>query len=63
MKKTGTKNVVARNQALKNIDSLLTRYKRKRMSDDEFIKRINQNLASLSEQRNYIEYLQNIGQF
>jgi hypothetical protein len=63
MKKTGTKNVVARNQALKNIDSLLTRYKRKRMSDDEFIKRINENLASLSEQRNYIEYLQNIGQF
>jgi hypothetical protein len=63
MKKTGTKNVVARNQALKNIDFLLARYKRKRMSDDEFIKRINENLASLSEQRNYIEYLQNIGQF
>ena len=63
MKTTGTKNIVARNKSIKNIETLISRYKRKRMSDEEFIRRINQNLASLSEQRNYIEYLQNIGQY
>lgn len=63
MSKTGTKNVAARNEAIKNIESLVKVYKRRRMSDEEFILRINQNLASISEQRNYIEYLQNIGQY
>jgi len=63
MSKTGTKNIAAKNEAIKNIESLVRVYKRRRMSDEEFILRINQNLASISEQRNYIEYLQNIGQY
>jgi hypothetical protein len=63
MNKTGTKNIASKNKALKNIESLVSVYKKRRMSDEQFIKLINQNLASISKQRDYIEYLQNIGQY
>lgn len=63
MKKTGTRNVVAIREAIKNIEFLTKRYKRKRMTDEEYIRRVNQNLAKMSDERNYIEYLVNIGQF
>jgi hypothetical protein len=61
--KTGTRNVVAEKEAIKTIEILITRYKRRRMSKETFIKKINQNLAKFSDERDYIEYLKNIGQF
>jgi hypothetical protein len=61
--KTGTRNVVAEKEAIKSIEFLITRYKRRRMSKETFIKKINQNLAKFSDERDYIEYLKNIGQF
>jgi hypothetical protein len=61
--KTGTRNVVAEKEAIKSIEFLITRYKRRRMSKENFIRKINQSLAKFSDERDYIEYLKNIGQF
>lgn len=61
--KTGTRNVVAEKEAIKSIEFLITRYKRRRMSKENFIRKVNQNLAKFSDERDYIEYLKNIGQF
>ncbi len=61
--KTGTRNIVAEKEAIKSIEFLITRYKRRRMSKENFIIKVNQNLAKFSDERDYIEYLKNIGQF
>jgi hypothetical protein len=61
--KTGTKNVVAIKEAIKNIETLTERFKRKRITQEEYILRINQNLAKMADERDYIEYLVNIGQY
>lgn len=63
MSKTGTKNVVAIKESIKNIEILTERFKRKRLSQDEYILRVNKNLAKMADERNYIEYLVNIGQY
>lgn len=63
MKKPGTKNVVAIKQAIKNIEILTDRFKRKRLSQDEYILKVNQNLSTMTNERDYIEYLVNIGQY
>lgn len=63
MKKTGTKNVSAINEAISNIESLTKVFKRKRMSEEQYIKRVNENLAKMTNERDYIDYLKNIGQF
>lgn len=61
--KTGTKNVVAIADAVKNVETLTELFKRKRITEDEYIIRVNQNLSKLTHERNYIEYLVNIGQY
>ena len=63
MKKSGTKNVVAINESIKNIQTLTEQFKRKRLSQDEYVLRVNQNLSKMTDERNYIEYLINIGQY
>ena len=63
MKKSGTKNVVAINESIKNIETLTEHFKRKRLSQDEYVLRFNQNLSKMTDERNYIEYLINIGQY
>jgi hypothetical protein len=63
MKKSGTKNVVAINESIKNIETLTEQFKRKRLSQDEYVLRVNQNLSKMTDVRNYIEYLINIGQY
>jgi hypothetical protein len=63
MKKSGTKNVVAINESIKNIETLTEQFKRKRLSQDEYVLRVNQNLSKMTDERNYIEYLINIGQY
>jgi hypothetical protein len=61
--KTGTKNVVAIKEAIKSIEFLTNQFKRKRMTQKEYIIRVNKNLAKMADERNYIEYLVNIGQY
>jgi hypothetical protein len=62
-KKIGTKNTVAINQTIKSIEILTNFFKRKRISQDEYIRRVNQKLSSMTSERDYIKYLQNIGQY
>lgn len=61
--KTGTKNVVSINQSIKNIETLTQQFKKKRISQEEYILRVNQNLAKMADERDYIDYLVNIGQY
>lgn len=61
--KTGSKNVVATKESIKNIETLTNLFKRKRISEQDYILKVNQNLAKLTDERNYIEYLVNIGQY
>lgn len=61
--KTGTKNVVAINESVKNIETLTSQFKRKRITQEEYILKVNQHLAKMADERNYIEYLVNIGQY
>jgi hypothetical protein len=63
MKKSGTKNVVAIKDSIKNIEALTERFKRRRMTQEEYILRVNKSLAKMADERNYIEYLVNIGQY
>lgn len=61
--KTGTKNVVAINESVKNIETLTAQFKRKRITQEEYILKVNQSLAKMADERNYIDYLVNIGQY
>lgn len=63
MNKTGTKNVAAQKESIKNIETLTELFKRKIISEQDYILKVNQNLAKLADERNYIEYLVNIGQY
>lgn len=63
MKKTGSKNVMAEKESIKNIETLTNMFKRKRLTPDEYIRMVNQNLAKITDERDYINYLQNIGQY
>lgn len=59
----GTKNVVAINNSVSNIETLTSLFKTKRISYDEFVQGINQNLSDMTNKRDYIEYLRNIGYY
>ena len=62
--KTGTRNVVAEKEAIKSIEFQIRMFKRKRISKENFILKVNQTLSKMiNSERDYIEYLQNIGQF
>ncbi len=63
MKKTGTKNVSAIKEAIKNIQILTKFFNRKRLSKEEYISRVNKNLSNMANERDYIDYLRNIGQY
>lgn len=63
MRKTGTKDVVVIKKAIKDIEKLTEIFKRKRLSHDEYVLRVNKKLASMNTERDYMLYLQSIGQF
>ena len=46
----------------KSIEVLTSQYKKRRMSTQEYIKLVHENLSHLTTQRNYMEYLNSIGQ-
>jgi len=59
----GTKNVVAIKNSVSNIETLTSLFKNKRLSYEEFVEGINQNLSDMTNKRDYIEYLRNIGYY
>lgn len=61
--KTGTRNVTAEREAIEAIESIIRQFKKRRMTRDEFVRRVNQNLSKMADERDYIQYLQNIGQY
>jgi len=59
---TGTINVAKINESIKSIECLTSQYKRKRMTTEQYIKNVHENLSNLTTERNYFEYLRSIGQ-
>lgn len=60
--KAGTKNIKQINESIKRIESLTNQYKRKRMSEENYIKSVHEALSKMTNERDYISYLSNIGQ-
>jgi hypothetical protein len=61
--KTGTKNVVEIQKGVESIEKLTNLFKSKRISYEEFVEGINISLSNMTNKRDYIEYLTNIGYF
>lgn len=61
--KTGSKNVKKINEELKCIETLTNQFKRKRISLEQYTRQINESLSNMNNQRDYLIYLKNIGQF
>jgi hypothetical protein len=61
-KEAGTFDYVKTHEAIRNIEYLTKRFKRNRMTAEKYIIEVNQNLANVTTQRNYTEYLRHIGQ-
>ncbi len=49
-------------ESIKTIEVLTSQYKKKRLSTDKYLSLMNESLSNLTSQRNYLEYLKNIGQ-
>lgn len=61
-KQAGSVNVAKIQESVKSIEVLTSQYKKRRMSTQEYIKLVHENLSNLTNQRNYREYLNKIGQ-
>lgn len=61
-KQAGSVNVAKIQESVKSIEILTSQYKKRRMSTQEYIKLVHENLSNLTNQRNYREYLNKIGQ-
>jgi uncharacterized membrane protein len=62
-KDTGTVSFIDKQESIKKIELLTERFKKGRISTDDYILQVNQSLQKLSSKRDYIKYLMNIGQF
>ena len=58
----GSVNVKKITESTTAIENLTTQYKKKRMSTEKYIIQVHENLAKLTTQRDYLEYLKHIGQ-
>ena len=58
----GSINMVKVKESITAIEFLTKQYKKKRMSTESYIKLVHENLSKLTTQRDYFEYLKNIGQ-
>jgi hypothetical protein len=61
-KAPGTVNVKEIKEAVKAIELYTSLYKRKRLTTENYIKKVHVALSRLTSQRDYFEYLRNIGQ-
>ena len=60
--KPGSVNVKEIKEAVKAIELYTSLYKRKRLNTENYIKKVHVALSRLTSQRDYFEYLRNIGQ-
>ena len=58
----GSINVAKIRESVKTIELLTSQYKKRRMNTEDYIKLVHENLSNLTTQRNYTDYLKNIGQ-
>lgn len=58
----GSINVKKITESTTAIENLTKQYKKKRISTENFIISVHENLAKLTTQRDYLEYLKHIGQ-
>ena len=58
----GSINVAKIRESIKTIEILTSQYKKRRMNTEDYIKSVHESLSNLTTQRNYIDYLKNIGQ-
>ena len=58
----GSVNVSKIKESISSIEFITKQYKKKRLSTEDYIKTIHENLAKLTSERNYLDYLNNIGQ-
>jgi len=58
----GSINTAQIKESVKSIEILTSQYKKRRLNTENYIKLVHENLANLTNQRNYTEYLSNIGQ-
>ena len=62
-KEPGSVNMKNIHEAIKTIEILTNRFKRRRISNYTYLAAMNECLSKITTERNYIEYLKNIGQW
>ena len=58
----GSINTAQIKESVKSIEILTSQYKKRRLNTENYIKLVHENLSNLTNQRNYREYLNKIGQ-
>jgi len=58
----GTVNVKVIRESIKSIEVYTSLYKKKRITTEKYIKALHDNMSKMTTQRDYLEYLKNIGQ-
>ena len=58
----GTVNVKVIRESIKSIEIHTSLYKKKRITTENYIKALHDSMSKMTTQRDYLEYLKNIGQ-
>jgi len=58
----GTVNVKIIRESIKSIELHTSLYKKKRITTEKYIKVLHDSMSKMATQRDYLEYLKNIGQ-
>jgi hypothetical protein len=58
----GTVNVKVIRESIKSIELYTSLFKKKRITTEKYIKALHDNMSKMATQRDYLEYLRNIGQ-
>jgi|AACY02.4.fsa_nt_gi hypothetical protein len=61
-KETGTINYLEKKDSIKNIELMTERYKKNKLTTEEYITLVHENLLKLTNKRDYVKYLTDIGQ-
>ena len=62
IKETGTINFLEKQDSIKNIEIMTKLFKRNKLTTDQYMKSVHENLSKLSNKRDYVKYLTDIGQ-
>lgn len=58
----GTVNVKVIRESIKSIEVHTSLYKKRRITTENYIKALHDSMSKMTTQRDYLEYLKNIGQ-